>query len=177
MISKLTPVCATRDSRHAPSDASSSRAGTITDIVGCAVAGSGAGIRQIRYYNFVRRSSLLIGFLTVLLAGCYSGSRPPHIGNPAPDFTVQDADRKVSLGDLRGQVVVLNFWATWCAPCVEEMPSLVQMQQKMKNKGVDVLAGYVVVVDCATQAWSPGSGGGAWRAGPRGFLRGCGNAR
>jgi len=88
----------------------------------------------------VRRSSLLIGFLTVLLAGCYSGSRPPHIGNPAPDFTVQDADRKVSLGDLRGQVVVLNFWATWCAPCVEEMPSLVQMQQKMKNKGVDVLA-------------------------------------
>jgi cytochrome c biogenesis protein CcmG, thiol:disulfide interchange protein DsbE len=88
----------------------------------------------------VRRSSLLIGLLAVLLTGCYSASRPPHIGNPAPDFTVQDADRKVSLGELRGKVVVLNFWATWCAPCVEEMPSLVQMQQRLKSNGVDVLA-------------------------------------
>ncbi|HEV2729346.1 MAG TPA: TlpA disulfide reductase family protein, partial [Terriglobales bacterium] len=88
----------------------------------------------------MRRSSILVAFLTGLLTGCYSGSRPPHIGNPAPEFAVQDADRKVSLNDLRGKVVVLNFWATWCAPCVEEMPSLVQMQQKLKSKGVDVLA-------------------------------------
>ncbi len=58
----------------------------------------------------------------------------------APDFTVQDADRTVSLSDLRGKVVVLNFWATWCPPCVEEMPSLVQMQDKMQAKGVEVLA-------------------------------------
>jgi len=36
--------------------------------------------------------------------------------------------------------VVLNFWATWCPPCIEEMPSLVQMQQRMKAKGVTVLA-------------------------------------
>jgi peroxiredoxin len=88
----------------------------------------------------VRRASVLIGFFTILLAGCYGGSRPPHIGSPAPDFTVQDDDRKVSLGDLRGKVVVLNFWATWCPPCIEEMPSLVQMQQRMKGKGVEVLA-------------------------------------
>jgi cytochrome c biogenesis protein CcmG, thiol:disulfide interchange protein DsbE len=88
----------------------------------------------------VRRASVLIGLFTLLLPGCYGGSRPPHIGSPAPDFTVQDADRKVSLSDLRGKVVVLNFWATWCPPCVEEMPSLVQMQQRMKGKGVEVLA-------------------------------------
>jgi cytochrome c biogenesis protein CcmG/thiol:disulfide interchange protein DsbE len=88
----------------------------------------------------VRRASVLIGLFTLLLPGCYSGSRPPHIGSPAPDFTVQDADRKVSLSDLRGKVVVLNFWATWCPPCIEEMPSLVQMQQRMKGKGVEVLA-------------------------------------
>lgn len=72
--------------------------------------------------------------------GCYGGTRPPHIGSAAPDFTVQDTDRKVSLNQLRGKVVVLNFWATWCPPCVEEMPSLVQMQQKMRSKGVEVLA-------------------------------------
>jgi peroxiredoxin len=58
----------------------------------------------------------------------------------APDFTVQDSDRTVKLDQLRGQIVVLNFWATWCPPCVEEMPSLVEMQRRMKAKGVTVLA-------------------------------------
>ena len=72
--------------------------------------------------------------------GCYSGSRPPRIGTAAPDFTVKDADRQVTLSQLRGQVVVLNFWATWCPPCVEETPSLLQMQQRLKDKGVVVLA-------------------------------------
>ena len=84
---------------------------------------------------------LLVGcvYLTILSA-CYSGSRPPRIGSNAPDFTVQDAERTVKLSDFRGQVVVLNFWATWCPPCVEEMPSLVEMQRRMKAKGVTVVA-------------------------------------
>ncbi|MGA9041259.1 MAG: TlpA disulfide reductase family protein [Terriglobales bacterium] len=81
-----------------------------------------------------------IGLLTFLWCGCYRGSQPTLIGNAAPDFTVQDADRKVTLSDFRGQVVVLNFWATWCPPCVEETPSLLQMQQGLKNKGVTVVA-------------------------------------
>jgi cytochrome c biogenesis protein CcmG, thiol:disulfide interchange protein DsbE len=46
----------------------------------------------------------------------------------------------VTLSQYRGQVVVLNFWATWCAPCVEEIPSLVEMQRRMKAKGVTVIA-------------------------------------
>jgi cytochrome c biogenesis protein CcmG/thiol:disulfide interchange protein DsbE len=87
----------------------------------------------------VRRASVLLAFLAFLLAGCYRGSRPPRIGTAAPDFTVQDADRTVTLRDLHGKVVVLNFWATWCAPCVEEMPSLVQLQQRFKDKGVSVV--------------------------------------
>jgi cytochrome c biogenesis protein CcmG, thiol:disulfide interchange protein DsbE len=53
---------------------------------------------------------------------------------------VQDADRTVALNQFRGQIVVLNFWATWCPPCVEEMPSLVEMQRRMKAKGVTVVA-------------------------------------
>jgi cytochrome c biogenesis protein CcmG, thiol:disulfide interchange protein DsbE len=53
---------------------------------------------------------------------------------------VQDSQNKVTLTQFRGQVVVLNFWATWCAPCVEEMPSLVEMQRRMKAKGITVLA-------------------------------------
>jgi cytochrome c biogenesis protein CcmG/thiol:disulfide interchange protein DsbE len=86
----------------------------------------------------VKRSFCLL-VLLALLSACYSGSRPPHIGAAAPDFTVQDAQRKVTLHDLRGQIVVLNFWATWCPPCVEEMPSLEQLQQRYKSKGVVVL--------------------------------------
>ena len=81
---------------------------------------------------------MLIAILA--LSGCYSGSRPSRIGSAAPDFTVRDSDRAVTLSQLKGQIVVLNFWATYCAPCVEELPSLVQMQQHMKAKGVTVLA-------------------------------------
>jgi cytochrome c biogenesis protein CcmG/thiol:disulfide interchange protein DsbE len=100
-----------------------------------------------RYYSCVRRSipstlpaaSILAGLLAALI-GCYSGSRPARIGSNAPDFTVQDSDHKVTLSEFHGQVVILNFWATWCPPCVEETPSLVQMQARLKPKGVVVLA-------------------------------------
>jgi cytochrome c biogenesis protein CcmG/thiol:disulfide interchange protein DsbE len=104
-----------------------------------------AGIRRIHYYSWVRRilpflRSSTIALILAALSGCYSGSRPSRIGTAAPDFTVHNADRTVALNQFKGQVVVLNFWATWCPPCIEEMPSLVQMQQRMKAKGVTVLA-------------------------------------
>lgn len=52
---------------------------------------------------------------------------------------VQDSDRKVSLDQFKGQILVLNFWATWCPPCVEELPSLEVMQERMRARGVVVL--------------------------------------
>lgn len=89
----------------------------------------------------LRFSATIVSVLILLiLAGCYSGTRPPRIGTAAPDFTVRDSEHSVTLSQLKGQIVVLNFWATWCAPCVEEVPSLMQMQQRMKSKGVTVLA-------------------------------------
>jgi peroxiredoxin len=96
----------------------------------------------------VARTLVFIGFL-LALTGCYSGSHPPRIGSTAPDFTVQDSDHKVTLSQFRGQVVVLNFWATWCPPCVEETPSLVKMQSRMKDKGVVVFAVSIDVDDAA----------------------------
>jgi cytochrome c biogenesis protein CcmG, thiol:disulfide interchange protein DsbE len=84
----------------------------------------------------MRRISALLMLATALLGGCDRGAKPTLVGSPAPDFTVEDADRKVTLHDLKGKIVVLNFWATWCPPCVEEMPSLVKMQRQEKNRVV-----------------------------------------
>ena len=92
--------------------------------------------------------ALLIGSLAGL-NGCYSGSHPGRIGTSAPDFTVQDSDHKVTLSQYRGQVVVLNFWATWCPPCIDETPSLVKMQTHLKDKGVVVLAVSIDADDAA----------------------------
>jgi cytochrome c biogenesis protein CcmG/thiol:disulfide interchange protein DsbE len=113
------------------------------------------GMGGIYYYSCVRRilslCAALAGLSAVLATtACYGGSRPPRIGSNAPDFTVQDAQNKVTLSQFHGQVLVLNFWATWCAPCVEEVPSLVEMQRRMKAKGVTVLA---VSVDADDNAY------------------------
>ena len=86
-----------------------------------------------------RFASLTALLCLALLAGCNSGSHPPRIGNAAPDFTIKDSQHTVTLSQLRGKPVVLNFWATWCPPCVEEMPSLVQLQKELGNK-VTILA-------------------------------------
>lgn len=130
------------DSRHAPSEAASLRAGMITETSGRQVrlvAGVGGSCTIKRYYKeVIRRTSFLLTL--AFLVGCYGGTKPTRIGTDAPDFTVQDGAQKLSLRDFHGQVVVLNFWATWCPPCVEEMPSLVAMQTQLKGRGVTVLA-------------------------------------
>ena len=82
---------------------------------------------------------LAAAVLTACLLGCYSGSRPPRVGSAAKDFSLQDSDRTVTLNQFHGQVLVLNFWATWCPPCMEELPSLITMQEKLRARGVVVL--------------------------------------
>lgn len=73
---------------------------------------------------------------TLLVAGCDRGSHPGNIDKPAPQFVMGDGTRTVDLSKLRGRVVVLNLWATWCAPCIEELPSLLALQKKMPELAI-----------------------------------------
>ena len=77
---------------------------------------------------------LLLGAL--FAAGCDRGSHPGNIDKPAPQFVLGDGTRTVDLAKLRGRVVVLNLWASWCAPCVEELPSLLALQQQMPKLAI-----------------------------------------
>jgi thiol-disulfide isomerase/thioredoxin len=69
-------------------------------------------------------------------AGCDRGDHPGLLGSPAPQFVVKDSQRTVDLAKLRGHVVILVFWASWCAPCVEEWPSLEELQRKVPEATV-----------------------------------------
>jgi peroxiredoxin len=63
-----------------------------------------------------------------------------EVGDGAPDFSLMsDAGRPIQLGDFRGKFLVLNFWATWCPPCLEELPSLNRFHEQFSGKGVAVL--------------------------------------
>ena len=98
-------------------------------------------IKDVNYWKsnaaLLLRISLLVA-LVLVLASCRSAV-PAAVGTTAPDFTVSDGQKTVTLSQLRGKPVLLNFWATWCPPCVEEVPSLVALQQQVGDK-VTVLA-------------------------------------
>jgi len=83
--------------------------------------------------RFFRFTTLLLLLPLALLPACNRGSRPVQLGIKAPDFTVTDSKTTVRLADYRGRVVLVNFWATWCAPCVMELPSLLQLHHDMPN--------------------------------------------
>ena len=84
------------------------------------------------------RFALLTALACTLAAGCDRDARPRQIGNPAPTFAVSDGQNSVDLSKLRGKVVILNFWASWCAPCIEEMPSLEALHHALPD--VEIVA-------------------------------------
>lgn len=85
--------------------------------------------------GFVQR--LAVAFMIVGLTAVGSAQAK---GDPAPDITLKDAQGKtVKLSDFRGDVVMVNFWASWCKPCRDEMPLIEDMYRRYKRVGFTVL--------------------------------------
>lgn len=82
--------------------------------------------------------SLTVCLGTLLVGACDRGDHPMRIGSPAPEFALNDGSQTVDLDKLRGRIVIVNFWATWCPPCIDELPSLLEMQHRLP--GVTVVA-------------------------------------
>ena len=70
------------------------------------------------------------------LSACDRGAHPAQTGQAAPDFTVSDGTSSIHLANYRGKVVLLNFWATWCEPCLEELPSLLELHHDQPNLAI-----------------------------------------
>ena len=78
--------------------------------------------------------------LGAFLLASFAASGADSLGKPAPDFTLKATTGKnLRLNEQRGDVVMLNFWATWCGPCRQEMPLLEKLNQKYKDLGFTLL--------------------------------------
>ncbi len=75
------------------------------------------------------------------LTGWMKNFTPVAVSAPTPEFRFQDRNLKsLGLGDFRGRLVLVNFWATWCGPCIHEMPTLVRLHQKLDGKDFQIVA-------------------------------------
>jgi cytochrome c biogenesis protein CcmG, thiol:disulfide interchange protein DsbE len=84
--------------------------------------------------------ALCLGLVVLLSGAGMAVAAPDDVGQPAPVLIVKQLDgRDLDLAALRGQVVILNFWATWCPPCRAEMPVLEAFYQKHASQGVMVI--------------------------------------
>jgi peroxiredoxin len=103
--------------------------------------------RKLNFQPLVLIAMIMIGVGIIILLqtkdSSFNLSGKPRLGKgaPAPDFSLPDLDGKMtSLADYRGKVIFLNIWATWCPPCVEEMPSMEKLYQELKGEGFEILA-------------------------------------
>jgi cytochrome c biogenesis protein CcmG/thiol:disulfide interchange protein DsbE len=111
------------------------------------VAQAGAGLSRSNILGLAATSLVLLALIAVLVVRLQQANQAvssaptyPLVGHTAPDFTAPvwngTPGQTVHLADLKGKPVVLNFWASWCAPCKEEMPTLQAGYDKYQANGV-----------------------------------------
>jgi cytochrome c biogenesis protein CcmG/thiol:disulfide interchange protein DsbE len=92
----------------------------------------------LKYYRYVASPTLLVSrcalalvaVCLLLTAACNRGARPTQLGRKAPEFSLPDGAKTIRLADYRGKIVLVNFWASWCGPCIEETPALIELHHE-----------------------------------------------
>ena len=104
-------------------------------------------VRRVNLQSIMLIVLIMVGVGIIVLLqtkdSSFNLSGKPRLGKgvPALNFTFPGLDgKKVSLADYKGKVVLLNIWATWCAPCVAEMPSMEKLYQELKDEDFELLA-------------------------------------
>ena len=100
--------------------------------------------KEMNYRSIILALLVVIAVAVLFLLtqnNTYLTYTPLAAGRPAPDFTLPGLDGKmVSLADQKGHVVLVNIWATWCPPCVDEMPSMETLYKEFKDENFEILA-------------------------------------
>jgi peroxiredoxin len=117
-------------------------------------------LQKSTIYVILAAMALAVGVIVILLVfprehpSQQSAAASAHfVGKLAPDFTLPTLDgTKVSLSQFRGQPVLINFWASWCLPCREEMPKLVQSNEAHKAEGLMLLGVNLTYSDSVSDA-------------------------
>lgn len=118
------------------------------------------------YWNIVIIATLILGMGWIYISAVpldqdADAIRAPHKGFQAPEINLQGFDgRFASLSDMRGEVVLVNFWASWCPPCRAEMPTLQKVFDDYQEKGFNILAVNSTVQDSQSDAAKFASEGG-----------------
>src|SRR6266849_2236086 len=109
----------------------------------------GMSLGTVHWMVMLRKAAAwgVVGFAALVVVffarPMYRQGEPTVAGRTAQDFPTEIGGKSGHLRDLRGKVVVLNFWATYCAPCVEEMPSLNRLQKYIQSRNAVVLGASV----------------------------------